>query len=384
MGVLKINALSASVLVALALPVGATTAGGVTFNCDPTERAVFRQAAESYLNELGIDSHFFDVSETEAGMTLALREPWAGVSPLDYSTRVDLDLRDEMVSLPKGPNGELVAVQTVSRKEIALALLHPGRNTEAPCDLAEFQDHIGIRQNIVAWAERLYWNWPEGGPAQWNPKHWDKGTPKTSTLDAFYNAFQQQDQYGIGCYTATKLVVSQGVLDYYARVRPDYARLSQVLTRVEADKDPLVDIEPPAMWQFEAEYDSALASKPGKLLHLQYDVKPLNFVPGDWGYLLNTDPVSYTHTGYEGSNAIYLGRGKFDDYYNDHSNAYSYRQKMNEVFQWRNGVFSRTRNGYKATPLSEKNYLTLSESPERGGQVLPYRAVPYFFKTLPH
>ena len=383
MGVLKRNTLSAAVLVALALPIGAHATGGVTFNCDPEEQTSLQQEAQAYLGSLGIDAGFVETARSDKGVTFTLNEPFASVSPLDFYTRVDLNLRDEMVPLPKGPKGELVAVQTVSRKEIALALLHPGRDTEVPCDLEEFKDHIGIRQNIVAWAERLYWNWPEGGPAHWNTKYWDKGTPKTSTLDAFYNAFQQQDQYGVGCYTATKLVVSQGVLDYFARVRPDHSRLSQVLTRLESDKDPLVDVEPPAMWQFETDYDRAQHEKPGKLLRLQYDVKPLNFVPGDWAYLLNTDSVSYQHTGYEGSNAIYLGRGKFDDYYNDHSNAYSYRQKLNEVYQWRNGVFSRTRDGYKATPLSEKDILALSASPENGGLVVSYRAVPYFFKSLP-
>lgn len=384
MGVCKRNTLSAALLAALALPAVANTPGGVTFNCDPEAQAAFQEGVEGYLTTLGIDSKFVETTRSDKGVTFTLAAPWAGVSPMDFATRVDMDLRDEMVPLPKGPKGELVAVQTVSRKEIALALLHPGRDTEAPCDLDEFKDHVGIRQNIVAWAERLYWNWPEGGPAQWNAKYWDKGTPKTSTLDAFYNAFQQQDQYGVGCYTATKLVVSQGVLDYYARVRPDHSRLSQVLTRLESDKDPLVDVEPPAMWQFEKDYDRTQHEKQGKLLRLQYDVKPLNFVPGDWAYLLNTDPVSYQHTGYEGSNAIYLGRGKFDDYYNDHSNAYSYRQKLNEVYQWRNGVFSRTRDGYKATPLSEKDILSLSASPENGGLVISYRAVPYFFKSLPH
>ena len=59
------------------------------------------------------------------------------------------------------------------------------------------------------------------------------------------------------------------------------------------------------------------------------------------------------------------------------------RQKLNEVYQWRNGVFSRTRDGYKATPLSEKDILALSASPENGGLVVSYRAVPYFFKSLP-
>lgn len=362
----------------------ASVTGGVTFKCAQDQQQAFAQQVQDYLKSLGIQPGWVAQQQDEQGVTFTLAKPWREQTPLEFSTQVELDLRDEMVPLPRGPNGELVKVSTVSREEIALALMHPGRHTEAPCDLEEFKDHLGIRQNIVAWSERLNWQWPEGGPAQWNPKYWDKGTPITSTLQAFYNAFQEQDLYGIGCYTATKMVVAQGVLDYYARVRPDVARLGQVLTRMEADKDPLVTIEPPAMWQFEADFDPSDQDKPGKLLTLQHDVKPFNFVPGDWAYMLNTDPVSYEHTGYEGSNAIYLGRGKFDDYYNDHSHAYSYRQKLHEVYQWRNGVFSRTRDGHKVTPLSERDIQRLMQPPEQGGLVLSYRAVPYFFKSLPN
>lgn len=357
---------------------------GLTFQCSSDKQLEFSQQVSTYLQSLGIKPAWLTIQPREGGVTFTLAEPWNKISPLDFHTQVELNLRDEMVELPKGENGELEKIRTVSRQEIALALMHPGRHTEAPCDLTEFKDHIGIRQNIVAWSERLYWQWPEGGPAQWNPKHWDKGTPTSSTLAAFYNAFQQQDLYGIGCYTATKMVVGQGVLDYYARVRPDVTRLSQVLTRLEADKDPLVGIEPAYMWHFEEDHDPRDNDKPGKLLTLQHEVKALNFVPGDWSYLLNSDPVSYAKTGYEGSNAIYLGRGKFDDYYNDHSHAYSYRQKLDEVYQWRNGVYSRTRDGHKVTPLSEADILKLSQTPPEGGLVLPYRAVPYFFKSLPN
>lgn len=367
-----------------AAPVGhrSLAATGVTFKCSVEQQPEFTRQASDYLQSLGIKPAWLTIQARSQGVNFALAEPLSHISPLDFHTQAELNLRDEMVSLPKGEQGELNTLRTVSRQEIALALMHPGRHTEAPCDLDEFKDHLGIRQNIVAWSERLYWQWPEGEPAQWNPKHWNKGTPTSSTLAAFYNAFQQQELYGIGCYTATKMVVAQGVLDYYARVRPDVARLAQVLTRLESDKDPLVGIEPAYMWHFEDDHDPRDNDKPGKLLTLQQDVKPLNFVPGDWAYLLNPDPVSYAKTGYEGSNAIYLGRGKFDDYYNDHSHAYSYRQKLDEVYQWRNGVFSRTRDAHKVTPLAETDLLKLSQTPQEGGLVLSYRAVPYFFKSL--
>jgi hypothetical protein len=100
---------------------------------------------------------------------------------------------------------------------------------------------------------------------------------------------------------------------------------------------------------------------------------------------LNTDPVSYQRTGYEGSNAIYLGRNKFDDYYNDNHHAYSYLQKLNEVFQWRNGVFNRVRDAAKIQALNDAEIQRLSQRPAHGGLLKSIRVTPYFFayETLP-
>lgn len=142
--------------------------------------------------------------------------------------------------------------------------------------------------------------------------HWVRpdGTPTVPLDDALLDAFTQQAKYAIGCYTASKLTYAHGVLDYYARV-----------------------LEHPAK--------AALVR----------GVPPRHFVPGDWAYLLNTDPVTYEKTGYEGSNAIYLGRGRFDDYYDDHNHSYTFEEKLDEVYQWRNGVFSRICSGLRDCPL---------------------------------
>jgi hypothetical protein len=132
------------------------------------------------------------------------------------------------------------------------------------------------------------------------------------------------------------------------------------------------------MWNFEADFDPKELTRPGKLLRIQYDIAPNNFIPGDWTYFLNTDPVTYQKTGYEGSNSIYLGRNKFDDYYNDNEHSYTYQQKLEEVFQWRHGVFSRARDFAKIKPLSEQDLARLVETPEQGGIVTDLRVFPYF------
>lgn len=357
-------------------------ANGMHFSCKETQQAGFKEEIRQYFGELGVQPDWVSFAGTPAELHVVLSAPYASVSTVDLFRQPELEIRDEVLMLPGDKKGKLKGVQTVSQKEIVLALLHPGRTTWAPCDVAEFREHVGIRQNIVAWAERLSWGWPDGGPAKWNQRLWRAGTPKKDTAKAIHDAFVRQDDYAIGCYTATKMVVAQGVLDYYKRVNPSPTKFAKVLARLESDKDPLVDIEPPAMWAFEDDFEPADANKPGKLLQLAHDVQPGNFVPGDWSYMLNTDPVTYQKTGYEGSNAIYLGRGKFDDYYNDHSHAYTYREKLNEVYQWRNGVFNSGRDAAKIKPLTQRQVQQLEQPPEKGGLVLSYRAVPYFFGSL--
>jgi hypothetical protein len=133
------------------------------------------------------------------------------------------------------------------------------------------------------------------------------------------------------------------------------------------------------MWSFEKDYDANEMSHKGKLLRLYSSVAPDNFIPGDWGYFVNTDPVSEQKTGYEGSNAIYLGRNRFDDYYNDNNHSYTYEQKIDEVYQWRNGVFSRQRDAQKIQRLTAEQQALLSSTPAEGGLQLDIRAVPRFF-----
>jgi hypothetical protein len=89
--------------------------------------------------------------------------------------------------------------------------------------------------------------------------------------------------------------------------------------------------------------------------------------------------VTYEKTGYEGSNAIYLGRGKFDDYYNDNNHHYTYKDKLSEVYQWRHKVFSRERDVAKIHPLSASEIKELALTPELGGIQLSYRLSPYAF-----
>ena len=340
---------------------------------------------DAYLSQLGISSDLIvkRMDEHDGVLVYTLNTPDDDTSTLDFKHRPELGIHDDAVTLPAN-HGQRKIIHTVSKKEIVLALMQHGRLTRfkgEACNMAALQDHVAIRQNTVAWAEHLTWVWPDGERAEWNEKYWKDGTPRPGVPlhVALNDVFMNQQKYSVGCYTATKFVEIQGVLDYYRRIKKSPAQLKLVENRLLQDKDPLEGIEPAKMWDFEKDFDPQDIKRPGKLLKIKYGVMPMNFVPGDWLYFQNTDPVSYQKTGYEGSNAIYMGRNKFDDYYDDNNHSYSYFQKLDEVYQWRNGVFSRSRDYEKIKPLTRRDIARLSKRPAEGGLLKSIRVSPYLF-----
>ena len=365
-------------------PADPSSISGVMFSCRPEQIVRLHRDMAAYLRELGIGKQLVVKSEPAGGtLVYTLATPAADTDTLSFKRRAEYRVKDELVRLP-AKGGKTRVVSTVSKKEILLALLQHGRLTNfsgAACTMNALRDHVGIRQNMVAWTDELSWGWPDGGPAYWNRKEWRNGTPlaNVSVDRALLDAFLSQERYGIGCYTASKLSYAHAVLDYYARVKKEPAKAAVLRARLMHDQEPLVGVEPAAMWDFEQDFDAAERDIPGKILNLRRGVAPGNFVPGDWVYLLNTDPVTAQKTGYEGSNAVYLGRGKFDDYYNDHHHSYTYREKMDEVYQWRHGVFSRSRDAHKIKPLTGEDVERLSKTPAEGGLLMDFRVAPYLF-----
>ncbi len=379
----RVSALALTFGLGLALSTSANA--DLRFSCSADQQSKIESALLSYFDDLGMAHHTveFDKSDPSA-LTVRLASELRDTSTVNLRFHPALAIREEQVSLPTSRPGVLRAVDTVSRKEILYALMQSGRVTSFSgnaCAFESLQDHVGVRQLTVAWAENLQWGWPDGGPAQWNDALWNKGTPRqgVDTFHAFTDVFVNPQKYAVGCYTATKFVMVQGVLDYYRRVKGDEHKARLVEQRLWEDGDPLVGIEPRRMWSFESDYDAMEAAVPGKYLKLLDDVAPGNFVPGDWAYFLNTDPVSYEKTGYEGSNAIYLGRNRFNDHYADNGGHYLYLEKLRMVYQWRNGVFSRSRDYAKIEPLGSDKLFSLERTPAEGGLLMALRAVPYYF-----
>lgn len=368
-------------MVAMAAPIE----HGVSFVCSLSDIKKIEVDMDNYLTSLKIDHSWVikTLDKDKGVLAYTLDTPEKEFDTLHIHSQKRYQISDEEVKMPVSLT-EAKTVKTVSRKEIVLSLFQHGRETQFTgrnCTAESFIDHVGIRQNTVMWAQNLEWQWPDGGPAFWNKKYWNKGTPHTnvSVVEAFMDMFLNQKEYGIGCYTATKIVMVQGVMDYYSRVKKKPEALKKVMDRLMSDKDPLVGVEPRRMWSFEKDFDLKELNDPGKILVMQHGVAAMNFVPGDWTYFLNTDPVTWEKTGYEGSNAVYLGGGRFDDYYNDNNHSYTYKEKLDEVYQWRNGVFSRSRDAAKIKPVTEEDLKRFGQTPEKGGLVMEYRTHHEFF-----
>jgi len=358
---------------------------GIVFYCPGVDLGKLSDSLNQYFLSLGVVQEAYDqhIDTTNSTLQFLRSDPIHGTDTLGLIHQLGIDLREELIQLP-GAGKKPRTVVSVSKKEILLALLQRGRTTQftgAACTPQAIQDQIGVRQNIVAWSESIELKWPNGGSARWNAKYWSHGNLKANKPlhIAINDVFIRPQLYAIGCYTATKLMILQGVLDYYRRIKKDVATTRLIEERLMQDGDPLAYIEPGAAWYFEKETTQQDLNRVGKMVAMSSGIAPDNFVPGDWSYFLNTDPVTYEKTGYEGSNAIYLGRGKFDDYYNDNNHSYTYKDKLQEVYQWRHKVFSRERDVAKIHPLSAAEIKELANTPDHGGIELDYRLSPYAF-----
>lgn len=357
---------------------------GIELACtDSRDPGVIVNQARDYFASKGIPASWLQVGMRPGSHTTNIRlaPQMALTDTLGISRAPRFGVSADLVEL-LDPRRAPRQVPTVSQKEILLALLHPGRLTRyegAECGLQALKDDVGVRQTTVAWAQTLNFGWPDGGPAKWNEKYWLKGTlvQGADLHEALTDMVINPSEYSIGCYTAAKIVLAAATLDYYTRVKQSPVQAEKVRAALNSDGDPLVDLEPGVFWDFEPTYVEAEAKAiPGKTLDIKRDVAPVNFVPGDWFYLFNADPVSREKTGYEGSNAIYLGMDRFTDYYNDHEHSFNYKQKVHEVFQWRNGVFSRSRDADKVVPLTDDDYVRLSKTPQENGLLPAMRLVP--------
>lgn len=346
---------------------------GVTFSCDTKKIINIEKRVDSLLKNLNIQKYVnksvnYSSGNLEYKLSKVIEDP--------TKIYIDFKLKGENVRIPfEGGKNKTVNVPSIS--EIILAKMNPGRNFAYKgdfCSFDSFYDNIKIRQNTIAWISQIEWVWPDGDEAFLNKKYWHQdfklknNKPFTVALN---DIFVNQKKYGFGCNFAAKMTMTQGLFDYYKRIKKDEKMVSLLEKRMARDGDYLEGIDP--------EYDAKKTDNNGKLLKVKYGIDKKNIVPGDWMYFENTDFKTKEKLGYEGSNSIYLGQNKFNDFYNDNNHSYSLEEKLDEVYQWRNEVFSRSRDAAKIQHLSHEYLMLLLKTPKDGGLLRDYRVTHYNF-----
>lgn len=197
-------------------------------------------------------------------------------------------------------------------------------------DLDELAAHLRIRCNIARAAEKTalaFKTHAAERPADFWHDEPHEGfllKPEVCLVDALIAATQPERTgrlYDFSCYRATEYVVLLGLAQEARTTAPDwYARLEQI-ARKKCIKSALFHEV------FLTEYGTTDAPIP-----MHY------YVPGDRVWFKNPDPHSSNAPGYEGSWVIYLGGGRFSNFWKRDA-PYSIETKSIEVYHWRHGAY---------------------------------------------
>ena len=196
-------------------------------------------------------------------------------------------------------------------------------------DLQELESHLKIRCNIARAAEMTALAFKTDAAER--PSAFWKDEPDVGFLlksdvsltDALIAATQPERTgrlYDFSCYRATEYVILLGIAQELRAIDPGlYERLEHT-TRTRCIKSGLFHEV------FLTEYGSVDAPIP-----MNY------YVPGDRVWFKNPDELSSNASGYEGSWVIYLGGGRFSNFWKRDA-PYTLHSKMLEVYHWRHGA----------------------------------------------
>jgi hypothetical protein len=275
--------------------------------------------------------------------------------------------------------GQLRELSLVSRKEILATMLVPGRLFEfngANCSVAQLREQIAVRQNIVYWGSRTDWVFPKDKTYRyntadcWQPMTGDDWTLRTGmpANRAIADAFVGRFFYQIGCTSACRFIVAHGILDYFDRVDPDAAVAARLMQLLDP-RHPFLEMAPVAN-------RAGAIVQAGRLLDRHFDVPWNHWVPGDWGWIKNTDDRSSEELGSEGCNIIYGGGGLFVNYYPERPPK-TLAQAISRVYGWRFGLEE------EELKLEEAEFSLLRRDPREGGMLRDVRDFPKFFRSPP-
>ncbi len=303
---------------------GVTTPEGIGIVLPPGAdiRRIEYQATRFLLRLGSLGWCRFETLETATGQVMRLRlrkSLFAKFSP-GFDT---LALRQRLLKSTARPDEEALM------REIWVAMLSaPVRIDFA--DLDELDSHLRIRCNIVRAAEKTalaFKTHAAERPADFWHDEPDEGfllKPEACLVNALIAATQPERTgrlYDFSCYRATEYVILLGLAQEARSTAPDfYARL-EALARKKCVKSGLFHEV------FLIEYGTSDAPIP-----MRY------YIPGDRVWFKNPDEHSSNAPGYEGSWVIYMGGGRFSNFWKRDA-PFSMEAKAMEVYHWRHGVF---------------------------------------------
>lgn len=268
-----------------------------------------------------------DVLDTAAGRILRIRLRTSAFRRL--TDRFDtLALRQRLSSAGRRPEADRHAADPLMRETWIALLAAPVRIDFA--DLDELRAHLRIRCNIARAAARTALAFrtdaAERPVAFWRD---EPGVgfllqPDACLVDALVAATQPERTgrlYDFSCYRATEYVILLGIAQEARHSAPQLHAALEAHARRRCIKSGLFhDV-------FLTEYGTAEAPVPARY-----------YVPGDRVWFRNPDERSSNAPGYEGSWVIYLGGGRFSNFWKRDA-PYSLPGKALEVFHWRDGAY---------------------------------------------
>jgi len=149
--------------------------------------------------------------------------------------------------------------------------------------------------------------------------------PGADLIEALVAATQPErtgQLYDFSCYRATEYVILLGIARELQAHNPEvYQQLQQLCGHYAIRSRQFHDV-------FVVEYGSMESPLPARY-----------YVPGDRLWFRNPDERSSDVTGYEGSWVIYMGNGRFSNFWR-RDKPYTLEDKCLEIYHWRDGAVS--------------------------------------------
>ncbi len=362
--------------VVLTRPINSSPLSGISFTCTQEEITKIKLDFEKLFGSYGwlepkiqVKTH---LSAEGTQLRLVLNTPSTDTDTLTLNQRAELKLVDDIDKV-KDKDGNLKDYKHAGEKEILAAMLQHGRLFEFDhgyCSFDKVMEQVKIRKNIIHWGIRAMWEFPDSGTSLINREKWniDGNLQKgVSSSEAVADAFIGNFKYEIGCTRACQQIMAQGILDYFKNVKKD-----SVMT---AYLDSVTHPHPYATMAMKGP-SKKLMTREGTLVDRHFDVPGNNWVPGDWGWIKNSDNDSAEENGLEGCNIVYIGSGLFVVYYGDAKDR-TLDECLVRVYQWRHSS--------KQQPETQKLKDLLRRDPYDidPGLLRNVRDFPKNFKSLP-